>query len=69
MSGRAEEIGNLGGLNTSPEPKKMSILELNSTWIPTTIYILVTPTFLNRCEQQQQKTVFGILALSLAKTP
>ena len=30
MSGKAEEIGNLGGPNTSPEPMEMSIPQLNS---------------------------------------
>jgi len=48
MSGKAEEIGNLGGPNTSPEPMEMSILQLNSMWKPATIYTLFTPTFLKQ---------------------
>jgi len=48
MSGKAEEIGNLGGPNTSPEPMEMAIPQLNSMRKWATLYILVTPTFLKQ---------------------
>ena len=48
MSGKAEEIGNLGGPNTRPEPMEMSIPQFNSMRKPATIYILFTPTFLKQ---------------------
>jgi len=48
MLGKAEEIGNLGGPNTSPEPMEMSIPQLNSMQKAAMIYILFMPTFLKQ---------------------